>query len=179
MNSECRKIIEIFITLSIPHIVHSLVQQISIKGNLRRLFHLTGILVKGAISIVRLLLHSRTKLEQVVRYRLTGRLEDVDQSASETLLVVSEHGNGLAGLARTTCPADTVDVVLDLETISIRPRSDYTDRLTVRGNVTLMTTLTAGMSRPLAATSVATSNGTLPCLNASRLAVRCCWLRSP
>ena len=42
-----------------------------------------------------------------------------------------------------------------------------------------MTNSTSGMSRPRAATSVATSRGTAPDLKVSTALLRCCWLMSP
>lgn len=60
-----------------------------------------------------LLLDSGTELHQVFRNGLVGSLEDVNQSTSETLLVVGEEGNGSTVLTSTTGTANAVNVVLD------------------------------------------------------------------
>lgn len=104
-----------------------------IEDNLGGLLSHVDVLEEGAVGVVGLLLDGGAELEELVGHGLVGALEDVDQSEGSvsfclgnyrlrmhirsgvSLILLGEEGDGLAGLAGTTCSANAVDVVLDRE----------------------------------------------------------------
>ena len=84
-----------------------------VKRDLGGLLHLTRISVESTVRLMGLLLDCSTKLQEILGNRLVGTLEDIDQTTSETLLVIGEESDGPAILACATSSANAVDVVLD------------------------------------------------------------------
>ena len=84
-----------------------------IEGDLSGSLHLARISVESTVCVVSLLLHGGTELHEILGNGLVGALENVDQTSSESLLVVSEESDGSAVLASTASTTDAVDVVLD------------------------------------------------------------------
>jgi len=78
--------------------------RISIERNLRRSLHTLRILVERAVRLVALFLNGSAVLHQLLRNRLAGGLEHVDESAREVLLGFAEESDCeaiLAGAAGT------------------------------------------------------------------------------
>jgi hypothetical protein len=77
-----------------------------IKCNLRRRLHPLRILVKRTISLMSLFLNRSSILHQLLRNRLAGCFENVDQSARQVLLGFAEESDCAAVLA---CAAGSAD----------------------------------------------------------------------
>lgn len=85
----------------------------SVERYLLALLAHINVFEESAVGIVGLLLDRRSELEQLLRHRLVGTLEDVDKTARVRLVMLGKESDGLADLASTAGPANAVDIVLD------------------------------------------------------------------